>query len=741
MFWKAGRAGCNNIVLADREARTSQARRIAEIAGPNRIFLIVTEGSATLRKLPSNSGIREPQSGPMSNPGKPQELHRKEALAVVAVIAVAGVFAYLNSLDVPFLFDDGPAIVSNTSIRDLTDLRTVLSPTLEEGVTTKGRPVLNLSFALTHAVSGLDVRGFHAVNIAVHLLNALLLFGVTRRFFSRSGPGGRTERASIVASAAVATIWMLHPIQTAAVTYVVQRAESLCALFLLFTLYSFIRASEGGHPRTWLAASVAACALGMGTKEVSVVAPLIVLIYDRTFLAGTFTGALRARPAYYAGLASTWILLCWLVLGFQGRGTTAGLETVVTPWEYLITQADALVQYVRLAFWPSPLVFDYGTATAGSILDVWWQALFVVALLGVACWALVRRLAFGFWGSFAFLILAPSSSVVPIASQTVAEHRMYLPLAALVVFLVAAISRLSPRPAVLATVSSVLCVPLAILTADRNRDYASAESIWRHTVEELPSNPRARINLAIALEGSGRLEEALAQLDQAVSTGRPPADAHFNRGRVLASMGRTGDARSAYAEAVRVDPGHAEAWNNLGILALREGNLADAEQDFRSAISARPGHPAAHINLSSLLLDQGRALEALSHAEQALAADPGSGEAEFRRGNALLAVDRRREALEAFSHAVEMDPRHADAHNNLANMLVEQGDLRAALRHYESAIAVEPRLIAARTNAAQVLAYLGRTREAIGQYEELVRIAPDRVEFRQRLLELKNGTR
>ena len=205
-----------------------------------------------------------------------------------AAIVVAVGLAYANSFGGPFVFDDEPAILENATIRKLWPLSGPLSPPREFGVTVAGRPVLNLSLALNYAISGTAPWSYHAFNVGVHALAALVLFGLVRR--TLRGPllvathGGRAEEIA----AAVALVWALHPLQTESVTYVIQRAESLMGLFYGFTLYAFVRATTSARPRGWLAAMVTSAVLGMGCKEVMATVPLVVLLYDRTFVAGGF---------------------------------------------------------------------------------------------------------------------------------------------------------------------------------------------------------------------------------------------------------------------------------------------------------------------------------------------------------------------------------------------------------------------------------------------------------------------
>ena len=264
----------------------------------------------------------------------------------VTCLVVGVVLAYWNSLGAPFLFDDTGAVLQNPTIRRLASLATLSPPT--DGSTTTNRPIVNFSYAINYAISGESVWSYHALNVAIHALAALTLMGIVRRALSGSFLRNRFGAAAPRLAFLTALLWALHPLQTESIVCVAQRTESLYGLFLLLTLYAFVRGTEHdtdqaadlttkaprhkvGRPRRlflvpwwlcgsdpcaflWKAISVLSCLLGMGTKEAMVTAPLIVLLYDRTFVAGGFSAAWRRRRVYYAALASTWLLLAWIML-------------------------------------------------------------------------------------------------------------------------------------------------------------------------------------------------------------------------------------------------------------------------------------------------------------------------------------------------------------------------------------------------------------------------------------------
>src|SRR5688500_477519 len=205
-------------------------------------------------------------------------------LLPAVLLAVAAVLAYANSFSVPLLFDDWVTIQHNPRLRQLWPIWSALSPPEYSGV--GGRPVANLSFVLNYALTGESVPGFHAINLAIHFLAGLTLFGIVRRTLRLPQWRERFHRSAGAVALAVAGLWMLQPVQTQSVTYVSQRTESLMGLFYLFTLYAFIRGATSPGSRAWFIAAVASCFAGMGTKEGMVTIPVIILLYDFVFLSG-----------------------------------------------------------------------------------------------------------------------------------------------------------------------------------------------------------------------------------------------------------------------------------------------------------------------------------------------------------------------------------------------------------------------------------------------------------------------
>ncbi len=581
----------------------------------------------------------------------------------------AALLAYQNSFTGPFIYDDESSILTNPTIRHLWPIGNVLSPPHGGGLTVEGRPVINLSLAINYALGGTKVWGYHALNLIVHILAGLTLYGVVRRTLLSPKLRDQFGAGADGLALAVALLWTVHPLQTESVTYVIQRAEMIMGLFYLLTLYCFIRAAESPRPGPWNGLCVAACALGMASKEVMATAPIIVLLYDRAFLSGSFSEAWRRRWRLYLTLASTWILLGYLILraGSFGNAVTTAKSTGFTWWQYLAAQPGAILHYLRVSVWPYPLCFDYyGWPAAQTWLNVGLPALAIILLLGVTAWALKRNSIYGFLGAWFFVILAPSSSVVPLDSP-VYEHRLYLPLAGIVVLAVMGIRALAGRRTLAVTVA--LTIGLVFLTWRRNLDYRSELSIWQDTVVKHPQNPRAHTNLGLALVHAGRFQEAIGHYEQALRIKPDSSQARYDLEIALARTSKVEEAIRHYEQALQIKPDSAEAHKGLGLVLAQAGRTEAAIGHFEQAVRLKPEDAGAYKDLAVALIQRGRTQEAIDNWKRSLRLKPDDAEMQYSLGNALVALRRMPEAVEHFQQALRIKPDYVEALDNLAWLL------------------------------------------------------------------------
>ncbi|MCE9593032.1 MAG: tetratricopeptide repeat protein [Planctomycetes bacterium] len=537
---------------------------------------------------------------------------------VYAVLVAVTVAAYWSSFDGVFHWDDEDDLLRNPFIRDFA---TAWNAPSQGGLA--GRPVASYTFALNYALGGYATFGWHLVNLAIHSSAVCLVFAILRRTFSSASFDASVRSRAVWLAAFVALLWAVHPLQTQSVTYFVQRVESLMGLFVLATLYAAIRAFDGPRSFAWSLACVGACWLAVGTKEVAVVAPFLVWIYDRTFAAGSFAEAWKRRRGLYLGLASSWILLACLVVASEGRSESVDVG-VAGVWAYLRVQAFALATYVKLAVVPYPLIFDYGVRIQVAPW-VWASAgAAIVAALVFTVVAVVRGRPIGFALAWFFLILAPTSSVLPIVTEFVAEHRMYLPLAGLLAIAVVFVGARVKLPSSLAAAFGV-CVVIAFgaLTFARNRDYHDPDGMWADVVAKCPTNDRAQNNFGNCLRAKGDLDGAFEHYAKACELAPDDANWRTNLGAIRLERGDVAGALVDLERAVAADPSHALARTLRAKAFGLSGEVDRATADFRAVLAAAPDYGPALKELALLLLANDRAREAVPYFQSALAIAPG----------------------------------------------------------------------------------------------------------------------
>jgi tetratricopeptide (TPR) repeat protein len=540
------------------------------------------------------------------------------ALLVVA----AGAWAYLGGLAGPLVWDDLPHIVGDRGLRSLG----------WEVLLGSRRPLVRLSLALDYAAGGLDVRVYHLTNVALHLLVALVLFALVRRTLATPRLAPRFAASAPWLAAAVASIWVVHPLTTEAVTWVIQRAEVLASLFFLLVLYTLARSAEGRARAAWQVASVASCALGLASKEIVATAPLVALLYDRAFLSGSLRGALARRGRVHLAL---WACLALVPLFLAANPhewqPSTGARPGLDPLHYGLTELSVVLHYLRLAFWPHPLILDYGWPLARGVRDVAWAAWILPPLIAWTAWALARNRAAAFLAAAFFIVLAPTSSLIPIADAAF-EHRMYLPLAAVVTLVLAAahdgLARLRPAGGRAVAVASGIAVVMLVVvlgerTRLRNATYRSEIALWTDNVERHPRNPRPYVQLGTALAAEGRVDEAAARFREALRLKPDYGAALGNLGRTLEVQGRLEEAIDAYRRALALDPDLPWTRCNLGVTLRRVGRRAEALEVLGEGARRDPGFAEVRVQLGLALAEAGRADDAALELRAALALEPG----------------------------------------------------------------------------------------------------------------------
>ncbi|MFT5088577.1 MAG: tetratricopeptide (TPR) repeat protein [Candidatus Latescibacterota bacterium] len=565
-------------------------------------------------------------------------------------LVACGLLAYGNSFEGEFVYDSISSIVENKDIRQLWPPTWGYdSPGFHAA--TNSRPLVGLSLAFNYAADGLAIGGYRLFNLLVHLLAGLVLYGLLRRTLGAGEHG---------LALCIALLWILHPLNNQCINYVLQRSESLMGLFYLLVLYAARRGMDG-QGRHWYGAALCFSLLGMASKEVMATVPLAVLLYDRTFVAGSFAESWHQRRWWYGGLVMTTIPLVALQWS-QPHGDSIGFASGTGTWQYLLNQTEILITYLSKVVWPSPLLLDYGRPVQLGLGDVWLQMLLVVGLLAATLWALWFWPRIGFVAAWFFLLLAPTSSFVPMMGEVGAERRMYLPLVGVLALLVWCLRALVQRwagPRVWLALVGVWALALAWTTMERNRDYHSAVEVWETAIEGIPNNDRAHANLANALQQEGDFTGALRHYERAVELRSAQPRVHYNLGQLLEGQKKEEAAESAYRRVVDLEIGYRREPNGPGLREYQYKELA-------------PVFAAAYYKLARALGQRREYTVATAHLQRAL----------------ILAPD------------------HVEAHNDLGTMLALQKDYRGAVFHYEETLRLRPGYARAEENLKRARAYL-----------------------------------
>src|SRR5262245_26417446 len=637
----------------------------------------------------------------LTGPGRPSLPRERLRLAYPFVIALATAVAYFNSTDTPFILDDHAGIAGNPLLRRP-------FPSWAE-VLSNARIVVTWTLAANYAFGGVNVQGYHVVNLIIHLLAGLTLYNLVRQSLLLPSLKGVFDGAAPELALVVAVLWVVHPLQTQSVTYTIQRSESLMWLFSLLTLYCVVRGAtaDGNRRLVWYADAVLACGLGMKSKEVMVTAPFVALLYDRAFLAGSWREVFRRRWPVHAATGATLLLLFgpvkFAVQGGDPASTVSpsagfGMQRL-TPWEYARSQPGVLLQYLRLSIWPDPLCLDYGWPVARSAAEILPPALAIVALLAVSAWAWFRHPALGFLGAWFFLVLTPTSSVMPIADLAF-EHRMYLPLAAVVTlavlagyFALQAMGRrgLGRCACWLGGVTAASLVGVFTwLTVARNADYRRPEGMWRDVIAKRPLNYRGHANLGKELVEQGRHKEGLPYLRRGAELNQVSHDPVFNLGLALADMGRVQEAVAPLEQAVRLDPTRIHARYALAVAYTLEGRPDDAIEHFAAATTEEPRRFQANCTVGLHLLDEQKTEEARRFFLEAVRLHPRSAKGHFYLGLSYSREGKTDEAIRCFRETLRLDPSYAPARGQIGLALVRQKKLGEAREAYEEAVRMRP---------------------------------------------------
>jgi len=513
---------------------------------------------------------------------------------------------YSNTLDSPFIFDDKPNIQDNPQI--------CLTKLTLDGIKKAGasnRPIGKISFALNYYFHQYNVFGYHLVNVLIHITTGVLLYlfvGTTLKIPSL----GAMYAAHRWIPFFTALLWLVHPTQTQSVTYIVQRMNSMAAMFYLLSLLLYAKARlAGGKRKGWLL--FVGCAfsglLALGSKQTAATLPFFIFLYEWYFFQDLSWRWLKGHFLGFVAILSLLVFVAFMYLGAHPlERVLSGYDTYdFTMTQRVLTEFRVVIFYISLLMFPSPsrLNLDYDFSLSHSLFDpitTLLSAAAIAGLIGLAFYMGKKERLASFCILWFLGNLVIESSVIPLA--IIFEHRTYLP--SMLVCLVAvalAYRHIRWRWGTVVALCAMVAV-CSVWTYERNRVWRDDVALWSDCVRKSPSKARPHNSLGAALARQGRLEAAMSHYSRALEIKPNFAEPHCNLGTALVHQDRLEEAVSHFLKALEIKPDYAKAHNNLGSALARQGKLEEAMSHFTEALKIRPDYTKAMKNLRSALAER-----------------------------------------------------------------------------------------------------------------------------------------
>jgi protein O-mannosyl-transferase len=489
------------------------------------------------------------------------------------------------------------------------------------------RPLLMSTYwANLHFSGGQGTWPYHAVNVFFHAVAAIFLFFVLRRLLdwtlpaAESGPGSKRD----VLAAFGAAVFLLHPMQTEAVSYVAQRGENLGALFYFAAFCVFLYRKPG--PVSWPATAAILSIYGAAvvTKEHTVTLPALLLLTDYFFNPGfTLEGIKRNWRLYLAVGIGALFGLALIVTYLKGDTGSVGFQLAdFNAAQYLFTEFRVFFFYLALFLYPVWQTIDYGFSVSRTIFDHGSAiALGGIVLLTVAAFRYRRRIPLASYGFFAFcILLLPTSSIVPI-KDPIADRRLYLPMFGLLLIAIEWIRRLRVSRGALIAILSCVCLLLASASYRRNEKWSNAVALWADAADKAPDKPRVQFGLGVAEFLAKKCHDSISHYLKAIALSKPDFELYMNLGMAYHCDGKPFEAIESLQKSIALKP-TAQALDSLAMVEIEQGMVSEPLDAMRQAEALQPGYVMTYIYRGSMMLAAGHTQEAIAQFQRALDYDP-----------------------------------------------------------------------------------------------------------------------
>jgi tetratricopeptide (TPR) repeat protein len=535
----------------------------------------------------------------------------KHETLLLFLLAVVIILIYAETLTSPFILDDIHNIRDNPHIRvPFLSFKNLAWAGFQSPLA--NRPVANISFALNYYFHGYNLVGFHVVNILIHIASGIFLYLLVQATIRTPALRARYAKFGWIPFF-TAFIWLVHPLQTQSVTYLVQRMNSLAAMFYVLSLWLYVKFRlSAGRRAKWplLGGCILAGMLAFGTKEISATLPGFIILYEWYFFQGL---SRQWAKRHMLILAAFGVFIIVISLAYFGNEPVVRILNDYNSRDFtlaqrVLTQFRVVILYISLLIWPQPLrlSLDHDIALSYSLTDPITTLLsmtIIIVLIVLAIRFAKRERLISFCILWFFGNLVIESSIIGL--ELVFEHRNYLPSMLAILLLVVLVFRYL-KPAWVGVVA--LCVMGTLFTGwtfERNKDWSDEITLYRDCVEKAPGKARPYNNLGAALMRDGSLAEAVEHLQTALNIKPDFVDAHYNLGYALSRQGNLKAGIYQFGETLRLDPDNLKALNNMGVALALQGRYGEAANYFEAALKQNPRDADVHNNLGIALKKQG----------------------------------------------------------------------------------------------------------------------------------------
>jgi protein O-mannosyl-transferase len=651
-------------------------------------------------------------------PAKGAPPSRTPPLALAALLALLTAASYLPALPGGFIWDDKVLLSENAMVHAPDGLARFWFTTQAHDYW----PLTATTFWIEWRLWGARPTGYHVTNLALHVVEALLLWAILARL--------RVPGAFLAA-----LLFALHPMNVESVAWIAQRKNLVALLFLQLAVLLYLRSAAALDRWYWLSAG--AFVLAMLGKGSAAVLPLILLL-----IAWWQHGRLERRDLlrilpFFPLAAALVAVNIW----FQTHGV--GVIREATLLQRLLGAGAVVWFYLAKALAPLGLAFVYPQWSVDARDPRWWippAAALAVTLLLWRSRARVRSLLAA-WLFFCIGLLPVMgfADVYFMKYALVADHYAHIALAGVLAPLAAGWSRWArgPQRRLALATAAVLVAALAFLTHRQSGHYRDEETLYTATLATNPACWLCHHNLGILFADSGRGALAIPHYERAVALNPGLSGARVNLGLLLDAAGRSAEALPHLQEAARVDPGSWRVHYDVGIVLAHAGRWSEAVRAYQAALELRPDDATTHNALGSAWQELGDDGRARAEFERALQLDPGNADAHTRLGLSYARARLLPQAIAALGRAAALRPDDATLQYNLGILLTDAARTPEAVAHYENALRLDPAHADAHNNLAIVLAEAGRVDEAVTHYQQAVAARPDFMEARMNLMELQ----